>query len=211
MGFRQHRGVPAGETQDINNLKMSLFCLWYQEQPFLCVPRQASQWWHLVLITSCWWQVPRMAQCLSGIWKFLRCCTPFLGTLVSLLHFLRLECSFQVWKELWQLGPPWAVGTQTPPSCQHSPNCWKHRESLILWILVLFHSWGEVCESVWKRNLCCFSCHGSQSAHLEFDFWQSKVYYPGYAYRRTALTSPSCGWGAHDCIFFLRYKGMTSL
>lgn len=35
--FRQGRGVPAGKTQHINNLYMSLVCLWYQTQALLFV------------------------------------------------------------------------------------------------------------------------------------------------------------------------------
>ncbi|KAM9620002.1 LOW QUALITY PROTEIN: NACHT domain- and WD repeat-containing protein 1 [Morphnus guianensis] len=41
-------------------------------------------------------EVPTMAQRLSGIWKFLRCCMPFLGTLVNAWHLETAELIFQI-------------------------------------------------------------------------------------------------------------------
>lgn len=100
-----------------------------------------------------------MAQSLSGIWKLLRCCTLSLGTLVSILHFLWLESFFHVWKRAPTTRP-------SPPSCQHSANCWKHREALGLLILPSYFITEVRCVEVFGKGTCAVSAAMGHSLRI---------------------------------------------
>lgn len=204
-GFRQYRGFPVGEAQHINNLKLSLFCLRFQKQTFLFVSlgrnhSDGTYFW----LPAAGGRFPEWLKACLEYGSYWDAARPPWALWWTFSIFYGWRASFMSEKELRQLGHRLLAASILPiAESTESPRFVNPP--------LLFYSWGEVCESVWKRNLCCLSCHGSQSVHLEFDFWQSKVCYPSYTYWRAALTSPSCGWEAQDCIFFLRHKGRAIL